>query len=143
MDESFSKSISGIDRAFFDADTERFAELVGRLTGLCGSPLKPEAYDLLVEIKEFLAGRFEYEHHVMACNSYRDTSIHQQQHKLLLETLSWSIRSAQEQDCIPWYLCDFLTDWFQFHLEELDFGLCGLQAPASDEPYHPASSDTA
>jgi len=142
MDESFSKSIHWIDRAFFDADTERFAELVGRLEGLCGSPLKPGAYDLLVEIKQFLTRHFEYEHHVMACSDYPDTSIHQQQHKLLIENLSWSIRLAREQDCVPGYLCDFLTDWFQFHLENLDFGLCGLQAPASDKPYHPASSDT-
>ena len=132
MDKSSSNGQTQIDRAHFEEIREHVTGLIGRLKWLSDSSQKHDAYSLAVEIRDFLASRFEYEFQVMIHNCHGDTVVHHQQHQLLLEQLSWAISLAREQDCIPSHLCDFLTDWFRVHSEVLDARLYGLQVPTTD-----------
>jgi hemerythrin-like metal-binding protein len=143
MDGSYFQDSETVGSVFWDEDARHFFELVQTLRGFCGSSQQPQAMKVLKDIEDFLAHRFAFESRVMLYNRTEDMEIHCQQHELLLQNLSCSIEQVCKRNHVDVDLCDFLTDWFQFHRENLDYQLCGLQIPVFDRPPRPTDTKTA
>ena len=129
MRSKHSMGLVVVEKFRLDADLQYFNALIDCLRDFCNKPLQPEAEQVLHDIQTFLVQRFEFEIEIMEFNQHQDLEFHRQQHEYILKTLLWSIMMIHKAKYIMPDLCDFLSDWFRFHSEQLDADLCGLLIP--------------
>lgn len=98
----------------------RLTEMLCQLNRYVDNPLDVAAWRLLTDIRTFFTQRFEYEDQLMDCIQKEASLMHRQQHKMMLEKLFWSFGTVLRDNRIDRDLCDFIRDWFAFHVENLD-----------------------
>lgn len=108
---------------------ECFTVILKQLKQNCNKPLNTDGYHTFIKLLTFFAKRFEYEKQFMLQNNSENNTIHNEQHALFINHLSWSFETAVKQKMIPCDLCDFISEWLNFHTEIFDKDL--LEAKTS------------